>query len=317
MSCPPPVWAKRGFQLRPGEPEPALGLGPTAAAPFSGAPGRCRRLFRGLRASAGCPGPRPAHPRPGSARHLATPQTLSLRPGPPPHGLPAAATDGPAASAAPAAPRPASALAADRHFRPRAATAGSAWRGGRRDGSAPPRVAGPRPVGRRAGSPRGRRGVGGSGAAAPVPWRLPHSGVSPASRPGRAGGRAQVGRGGRAEPHGHSGPPPAPTRPPLRGACGRLGPGPSRRPGRSEARREAGRGSEGAGSAGRVGSSCGGAGGSAGQRGGGSAGPGAPGLSGQQADRPFCRSGRRGAGRIAGDRSLVSAQDVHAAVRPV
>ncbi|XP_043335931.1 ADP-ribosylation factor-related protein 1 isoform X1 [Cervus elaphus] len=83
-------------------------------------------------------------------------QTPSPRPGPPPRGLPATATGGQAASPAKAVRCPASALAAHRRFRPSAAAGGSIWRGGCRDGSAPPRPTCARPVGRRAGLARGR-----------------------------------------------------------------------------------------------------------------------------------------------------------------
>lgn len=83
-------------------------------------------------------------------------QTPSPRPGPPPRGLPATATGGQAASPAKAVRCPASALAAHRRFRPSAAAGGSIWRGGCRDGSAPPRPICARPVGRCAGLARGR-----------------------------------------------------------------------------------------------------------------------------------------------------------------
>uniref|UniRef100_A0A9L0TJD8 ADP-ribosylation factor-related protein 1 n=4 Tax=Equus TaxID=9789 RepID=A0A9L0TJD8_HORSE len=61
----------------------------------------------------------------------------------------------PAASPARAAWRPASALTADPRFLPSAAATGSAWRGGRRDGSAPFRTPGPA-------TRRAQRGVSGS-----------------------------------------------------------------------------------------------------------------------------------------------------------
>lgn len=98
----------------------------------------------------------PVSARPATSGQGPVAQTPSPRPGPPPRGLPAAATDGQPASPAKAAGHPASALAAHRRFRPSAAAGGSVWREGCRDGSAPPRPTSARPVGRRAGSAWGR-----------------------------------------------------------------------------------------------------------------------------------------------------------------
>uniref|UniRef100_A0AC11BK48 ADP ribosylation factor related protein 1 n=1 Tax=Ovis aries TaxID=9940 RepID=A0AC11BK48_SHEEP len=79
----------------------------------------------------------PVSARPATSGQGPVAQTPSPRPGPPPSGFPAAATDGQPASPAKAVRRPTSALAAHRRFRPSTAAGGSVWRGGCREGSAP------------------------------------------------------------------------------------------------------------------------------------------------------------------------------------
>uniref|UniRef100_A0A8C2NV35 ADP-ribosylation factor-related protein 1 n=2 Tax=Capra hircus TaxID=9925 RepID=A0A8C2NV35_CAPHI len=79
----------------------------------------------------------PVSARPATSGQGPVAQTPSPRPGPPPSGFPAAATDSQPASPAKAVRRPTSALAAHRRFRPSAAAGGSVWRGGCREGSAP------------------------------------------------------------------------------------------------------------------------------------------------------------------------------------
>lgn len=127
----------------------------------------------------------PVSARPATSGQGPVAQTPSPRPGPPPSGFPAAATDGQPASPAKAVRRPTSALAAHRRFRPSAAAGGSVWRGGCREGSAPS-SADQRPSRQ---APRGFN-AGSVGQA---------RGGSPALRLGGPAGRSQVHRGGWAE----------------------------------------------------------------------------------------------------------------------
>ncbi|KAJ8779161.1 hypothetical protein J1605_013012 [Eschrichtius robustus] len=199
-----------------------LAAGLTASAPFPGAaPNAPDRAH-----SPGPAPPAPVRPATKGPGHVAQTPSPPARPSSAPS--PGRRHRQPAGLTGQSRPAPASAPAADRHFRPSAAAAaaaGSAWRGGRRDGSAPPRVASRRPVGRHAGSARGQRGVGGPGA-----LRFRRLPGYPAPRPGRAGaGKSRRASGAGPGPGGRSAvcprrPPPAHTRPaserrPRRAGC--------------------------------------------------------------------------------------------------
>ena len=196
---------------------PSSSSGVSASQPNAPAPGRVHS-----------PGPAPPAPvRPATKGPGPVAQTPSPPARPSSAPSPGRRHRQPAGLTGQSRPAPASAPAADRHFRPSAAAAaaGSAWRGGRRDGSAPPRVASRRPVGRHAGSARGQRGVGGPGA-----LRFRRLPGSPAPRPGRAGaGKSRRASGAGPGPGDRSAvcprrPPPAHTRPaserrPRRAGC--------------------------------------------------------------------------------------------------